>query len=106
VTRRSPIYNFAAQLDRECREAYSAYLAAWEAQAIEATRGALVTQTARELGITFEQLLSGPGHHMKFRAYATRELHDFAESNPLKTRQVFERQWLDSHHVSAVPIGA
>lgn len=96
MTRRSPIYNYAAELAAACANDYETYFEAYLARAEHECRGQLVNRTGRQRGITGTQLLRGVGHHMRRGAYATRELTDFVSGNPLLTRTEFERQWLDA----------
>lgn len=95
MTRRSPIYNYAAELDAACREEYELYFEAYLTRAEHVCRGQLVNRRGRERGVRGADLLRGVGHHKKRAAYAARELTDFVAANPLLTRTEFERQWLD-----------
>lgn len=105
MTRRSPIYNYAAELAAACSDDYEIYFENYLARAEHECRGQLVNRAGRERNITGPQLLRGVGHHMRRRAYATRELTDHVAQNPLLTRTEFERQWLDSE-IRGIRLGA
>lgn len=94
MTRKSAIYNHAAELDRECREAYQLYLEQYLTTVEAVTNGATVNPRGRALGFHTVQLVTGPGHHMRRKAYATRELQDHVAAHPVLTYAEFERQWL------------
>jgi hypothetical protein len=94
MTRKSAIYNQAAALAAECREAYRTYLEWRYEQAEEATNGRMVTKRGMARGVTGWQLLCGPGVFLRRRAYASDELLDFLDRNPVLTAQQFERLWL------------
>jgi hypothetical protein len=97
VTRRSAIYNYAAELDAQCREDYELYLEERLHVMEEFTNGHLVNARGRALGITGRQLITGPGHHMKLCAYGTEELRGFFADYRVATYAEFERQWLAAH---------
>lgn len=94
MTRTSAIYNHAATLDQECRDAYQLYLEQYLATAEAVTNGALVNARGKALGFHAVALVTGVGHHMRRKAYATEELRDHVERHPVKTYQQFESEWL------------
>lgn len=97
MTRRSPIYNHAAELSQRCREDYELYLEHYFERAEAACRGRMVNRRGMARGVTGSELLRGAGHHKKRAAYASEELQQFVERDPVRTRTEFERQWLDAH---------
>lgn len=102
----SAIFLDAAEDSRACSAAYLEYVLSYQEEAEEACNGALVNARGRELGISEALLFSGPGHHMRARAYGTRELHDFLEARPLVTRTAFEASWTGQAPRAAAIAGA
>lgn len=97
MTRQSPIYNFAAELDRQCREEYELYLESWMTAAENRTNGHLVNVRGQERSVHARQLITGTGHHMNAIAYGTEEFHDFLRNWPVKTYTRFEADWLSAY---------
>jgi hypothetical protein len=96
MTRKSAIYNFAARLSAECAAEYDLYLAAHYERAEIATQGRMLTKRAMSLGVKSHDLFAGSGRVLKALAYASEELREFWEHEPLISRQHFESDWLDS----------
>lgn len=96
MTRKSAIYNFAARLSAECSEAYDLYLAAHFERAEIATNGRMLTKRAMAKQVHASELFQGTGRALKALAYASDELREFWEHEPLISRQHFEADWLDS----------
>lgn len=96
MTRKSAIYNFAARLAHECSAAYADYLAGHYDRAEVATNGRMLTKRAMAKGVRSRELFEGNGRALKALAYASDELREFWESEPLISRQRFEADWLDS----------
>jgi len=90
VTRKSAIYNFAAELAKECEEAYDDYISAY----LAAVEPHLPTFHA----VPVESMIRGVGHHMKLQAYGSPELKEYVEQHPLLTRNQFEEQWLGDRY--------
>lgn len=94
MTRRSPIYNWAAEAASKAREEWDLYLADWERLAEDYTNGCPVNARGKEQGISVYQMIAAPGHTSRLKAYASEELLEFAVSHPPMTRNEFEKHWL------------
>lgn len=99
MTRRSPIYNYAARLADDCREAWLNYLASYMEAASDVCRDRVVNERGRRLGIGLWAMFAAPGHAAAFRAYASEELRDYVANHQPLTRNEFERQWLQAEGV-------
>ncbi|HUX69184.1 MAG TPA: hypothetical protein VMV41_01610 [Cellulomonadaceae bacterium] len=85
---------FEAALD-EWRRVRDDYRLAVEAQldaAESACAGVLLNQRGRAAGVDVQSLFSGPGSHMRARAYASDELLEFWRTHPRQTFAAFESQ--------------
>ena len=49
-------------------------------------------------GVKADELFQGVGHVAKARAFASEELRDFWEREPLLSREAYERQWLQANY--------
>lgn len=95
MTRLSAIYNWAARLSAECDQDYESYLTSWLERAEAACNNRLLNQRGLSEKVTHWELVKGVGHHMKRRAYASRELRDHLEAHPVMSRTEYEKQWLE-----------
>lgn len=84
---KSAIYGLAGRLNAQCGAAYALYL--------EATNGRLLSPRGLGVGVASWSLFAGAGRVARARAYASRELVDFWQGEPLVSRARFERDWLE-----------
>lgn len=91
---KSAIHELARRLTAECSAAYALYLEAHYARAEVATNGRMLSVRGLGAGVTSWSLFSGAGRAARARAYASRELTDFWQAEPLVSREAFERNWL------------
>lgn len=91
----SAIYALAGRLNAVVGEAYALYLEGHYERAERATNGRLLSTRGLGVGVPSWALFAGAGRQARAAAYASRELLDFWEGEPLISRTQFERNWLD-----------
>lgn len=96
---RSPFYLLAEELRARAVETHHLYLLDYEERLEGACNGNTVNPRGIALGVTTAQLLAGPGHHAKRRAYATEEAREYFEAHPPSNLARFET--LLAHQVTS-----
>lgn len=87
----SPIFQYAADLYRDMRQDWDAYLESEHAKAEEGSHGSMLNSLGRREGIDPYSLLTGPWSRVI--RYAAPELVEWFESHGRPSPSQFEREW-------------